>query len=312
MPPSILMAVHAHRKTKIESSRGWNQNRGENVFFEGFREKLAFVPPFFITFVIMKLTFLGTGTSQGVPVIGCRCEVCSSRDSRDARLRTSAMVEVGGKTFVIDAGPDFRQQMLREKVTHLDAILLTHQHKDHIGGLDDVRAFNFVDYPVIHCVEIYATHLTAECVRKDFDYAFGENRYRGVPEIGLHEFNPAEPFMVAGVEVVPIRGHHSSRFEVTGFRFGKLAYLTDFKTIEEAEIRKLDGVEVLVVNALRFKLHDSHFNVEEALQLIHRLHPKRAFLTHMSHEIGLHAVTDPSLPEGVHLAYDGLQVEIKD
>ena len=255
------------------------------------------------------LTFLGTGTSQGVPVIGCDCAVCCSADERDRRLRTSAMVEIGSKRFIIDAGPDFREQMLREGVSHITAILLTHKHKDHIGGLDDVRALNFVDYPdEIHTVHIYGTHDTCDCVRKDYDYAFAENPYRGVPQIELHEFG-TKPFEIEGVEIVPIKGEHS-RFEVTGFRFGKLAYLTDFKSIAEEELQKLLGVEVLVVNALRFEPHDSHFSVGEALQLIEKVAPKRAYLTHMSHDIGLHGVANLRLPEGVEFAYDGLKIEI--
>lgn len=255
------------------------------------------------------LIFLGTGTSQGVPVIGCDCAVCCSDDERDRRLRTSAMVEVGSKRFIIDAGPDFREQMLREEVSHITAILLTHKHKDHIGGLDDVRALNFVDYPrEIHTVHIYGTHDTCDCVRKDYDYAFTENPYRGVPQIELHEFG-AKPFEIEGVEIVPIKGEHS-RFEVTGFRFGKLAYLTDFKSIAEEELQKLLGVEVLVVNALRFEPHDSHFSVDEALQLIEKVAPKRAYLTHMSHDIGLHGVANLRLPEGVEFAYDGLKIRL--
>lgn len=260
----------------------------------------------------MRLTFLGTGTSQGVPTIGCRCEVCRSTDPRDTRLRTSAMVEVGDVRMIIDAGPDFRYQMLRTGVRHIDAILLTHEHKDHTGGIDDVRAFNFVDFPVIHRVDIYATARTAACVRKDFDYAFAEDKYRGVPEIELHEFDPSKPFEVKGVEIVPIRGQHSDRFEVTGYRIGRLAYLTDFKQIEESEIEKVQGVEVLVVNALRWREHVSHFTVEEALQLIERVKPHRAYLTHMSHDIGLHADSASRLPKGVELAYDTLTIEIED
>lgn len=257
----------------------------------------------------IRLTFLGTGTSQGVPVIGCDCAVCCSEDERDRRLRTSAMVEVGGKRFVIDAGPDFREQLLQEGISHLTAILLTHKHKDHIGGLDDVRALNFVDYPdAIHTVHLYGSKDTCDCVRKDYDYAFSANPYRGVPQIELHEFG-SEPFSVEGVEIVPIRGSHS-RFEVTGFRFGRLAYLTDFKAIGDDEVAKLKGVEVLVVNALRFEQHDSHFSVGEALQLIEKVAPSRSYLTHMSHDIGLHCVANLRLPDGVEFAYDGLKIEI--
>lgn len=257
----------------------------------------------------VRLTFLGTGTSQGVPVIGCDCAVCCSADERDKRLRTSAMVEVGDKRFIIDAGPDFRQQMLREGISHITAILLTHKHKDHIGGIDDVRALNFVDYPSkIHAVHIFGTRDTCDCVRKDFDYAFVPNPYRGVPQIELHEFGN-EPFEVEGVEIVPIRGEHSC-FEVTGFRFGGLAYLTDFKTISDDECAKLQGVEVLVVNALRFEPHDSHFSVEEAMALVAKVAPKRTYLTHMSHDIGLHCVANLRLNEGVEFAYDGMKVEV--
>ena len=256
------------------------------------------------------LTFLGTGTSQGVPVIGCRCEVCRSTDPRDNRLRSSAMVEIDNRRFIIDAGPDFRVQMLREGISHITAILLTHKHKDHTGGIDDVRALNFVDYPhAIHTVNIYATPDTAACVRKDYDYAFAENPYRGVPNIALYEFDNHRPLTIDGIEITPIRGRHSC-FEVTGYRFGDVAYLTDFKEIDDCEVTKLRGVRVLVVNALRYAAHDSHFSVGDALSLIEKVRPRRAYLTHMSHEIGRHSVAQEQLPEGVFFAYDGLKIEI--
>lgn len=222
------------------------------------------------------------------------------------------MVEVGGLRLVIDAGPDFRYQMLRTGVRRIDAILLTHEHKDHIGGLDDVRAFNFVDYPVIRRVDIYGTARTLKTVRRDFSYAFAAEKYRGVPELELHEFDPREPFRIGGVEVIPVSGHHSPRFEATGYRIGGLAYLTDFKTIEPQEVGKLRGVDTLVVNALRQAPHDSHFSLPEALELIREVRPRVAYLTHQSHDMGLFAELEPALPAGVHSAYDTLQIEIKE
>lgn len=258
----------------------------------------------------MKLTFLGTGTSQGVPVIGCKCAVCRSEDRRDRRLRTSALLDVEGVRIAIDAGPDFRYQMLREGVTRLDAILLTHQHKDHTAGIDDVRAFNFVDYPTIRTMHIYGNRTTIDRVLHEYDYAFAENKYRGVPVIELHTIDEQQPFSIGGVEIVPIVGEHSSRFRSVGYRFGDLAYITDFSRIEPSEEAKLIGVKVLVINALRWEPHDSHFSVGEALDVIRRVQPERAFLTHMSHGIGLHAEAEARLPEGVNFAYDGLVVEI--
>lgn len=257
----------------------------------------------------LTLTFLGTGTSQCVPVIGCTCDVCRSVDSRDNRLRTSAMVEIGECRLIIDAGPDFRLQMLREGVSHISAILLTHKHKDHIGGIDDVRALNFVDYPTIHTVNIYGTAETLACVRKDYDYAFFSVRYRGTPEISLHTIDPEQSFTVDGVEIIPIRGRHA-HFEVTGYRIGELAYMTDFKAIDDSELEKLQGVKVLVINALRFQPHDSHFSVAEALEIIEKVAPQRAYLTHMSHEIGLHELAQQRLPENVYFAYDKLKIEL--
>ncbi len=220
------------------------------------------------------------------------------------------MVEVDGLRLVIDAGPDFRQQMLREGVVRLDAILLTHQHKDHTAGIDDVRAFNFVDFPTIHSMHIYGNEATIATITKDFDYAFAENKYQGVPVIELHTINPEQSFDVKGLSIVPIEGQHSERFKVLGFRIGKLAYLTDFNAISDSELQKLDGVECLVVNALRWTEHNSHFSVDQALDIIRRVAPKRAFLTHMSHNIGLYTEAEKRVPPGVQFAYDGLIIEI--
>lgn len=254
---------------------------------------------------MLRLTFLGTGTSQGVPMIGCDCEVCRSGDPRDKRLRSAAMVEVGGRRIVIDAGPDFRYQMLREGVRDIDAILLTHQHTDHIIGLDDVRAFN---YFCQKSVDIYATELVQAAVRKVFDYAFTDKPYPGAPQMTLHTIG-SEPFEVAGVKVTPICGKHFT-LPVTGYRIGNVAYLTDFNHIEDSELEKLRGVDVFVVNALRHTRHLSHFALPEAIELARKVGAKSTYFTHISHQLGFHATEEPLLPEGMHLAYDTLTIEI--
>lgn len=251
-----------------------------------------------------KLTFLGTGTSQGVPVISCGCWVCSSEDSRDKRLRTAALVEHSGTTLVIDSGPDFRQQMLREGVKRIDGILLTHEHKDHIGGLDDVRAFNYTSG---HAVDIYAEKRVQRTVQKDFDYAFAEHKYPGVPEINLITIDE-RPFRVKDTEVVPIRGLHF-KLPVLGFRIGGIAYLTDFNHIAPEEIEKIKGVEILVINALRREHHVSHFTLDEALHVSWLVSPGQTYLTHVSHQMGRFAQIDRELPPNTHFAYDGLVVE---
>jgi len=253
---------------------------------------------------MVKLTFLGTGTSQGVPMIACGCEVCRSSDFHDKRLRSSVLVQSGGVSIVIDAGPDFRYQMLRENVTAVDAILLTHEHKDHTGGIDDVRAFNyFMDKPV----DIYATERVQRAVRKDFDYAFAENKYPGVPDIRLRTIG-SEPFLVGDLQIVPITGLHF-RLPVTGFRIGGIAYLTDFNHIEDSELDKLRNLDFLVINALRYEKHISHFTVGEAIAVSRRIAPGHTLLTHASHQIGLYEKVSRTLPENVSLAYDGLSIE---
>ncbi len=245
-----------------------------------------------------------------MPFIGCRCKVCNSADRRDNRLRSSILIEHGGVRILIDAGPDFRYQMIRAGVRQIDGLLLTHEHKDHIGGIDELRALNFVDYPIIRRINIYGTEHVLDSVRKDYDYAFVENKFKGVPELDLVTIDPPMPFEVAGVMVQPIVGQHSQRFRVTGYRIGNFAYLTDFKTIDDEEVERLMGVETLIVNALKFEETHSHFSVAEALKLIDMVKPKRSYLTHISHEMGLYEVVNAQLPEGVSLAYDTLEIEI--
>ena len=253
------------------------------------------------------LTFLGTGTSQGVPVISCDCYTCASPDARDKRLRSSVLIERDGVRLLIDCGPDFRQQMLREGVRKLDGILFTHDHKDHIAGIDDVRAFN---YTTGKAVDIYAEKYVQESIRREFSYALTEPKYPGVPEIDLHTID-ANPFEVEGMRVVPVRGMHY-RLPVLGFRLGNLCYMTDMNRIEADELKKLEGLDVLVINALRKEKHLSHFCLAEALDIIDRVKPREAWLTHVSHQMGRHAEIYTELPEGVHFAYDGLKLRIED
>ncbi len=253
----------------------------------------------------MKITILGSGTSQGIPVIACDCHVCTSTDVRDNRLRCSVLIEYEGENYVIDAGPDFRQQLLRAKVKSLRSVLFTHEHKDHISGLDDVRAFNFREN---RDMEIYCTLRVEEALRREYHYAFDHAPYPGVPELNINIIN-LEPFELPnGLAVIPIEVMHH-KMPVLGFRFGKFAYVTDAKTVEDSEIEKLKGVEVLIVNALRKEPHISHFNLEEALAFIEKVKPKAAYLTHISHLFGTHLEIERELPAHVHVAYDGQQFE---
>ncbi|MCR9013646.1 MBL fold metallo-hydrolase [Aquiflexum gelatinilyticum] len=253
----------------------------------------------------MKVTFLGTGTSQGVPVIACDCPVCSSLDYRDKRLRSSIHLEIEGKSLVVDTGPDFRQQMIREKIHHLDAVLFTHEHKDHTGGLDDIRSYNFLqkkDMP------IYGTKKVLNQIKREFAYIFEEVRYPGVPSVITHEI-VNEPFSAEGIQVVPIQVLHY-RLPVFGFRFGDFTYITDAKYIDDTELEKIKGTKVLVLNALQQSHHLSHFTLEEAIQLVHLIKPELAYFTHISHRLGTHQEVGKTLPPNIHLAFDGLKISL--
>ncbi len=251
----------------------------------------------------MTVTFLGTGTSTGVPVVACDCHVCSSKDPRDRRLRTSIMIEKGKKNFVIDCGPDFRYQMIRENVSDIAAIIFTHGHRDHIAGLDDVRAFNYV---LNKTVDIYASEQVIDSINKEFPYILKEKRFFGSPQLHFHIIGNS-PFSVNGVEFLPIEVLHH-RMNVFGFRTGDFSYITDASHIPEKEMKKLEGSKVLVINALRKSKHISHFSLNEALEIIGKLRPEKAYITHLSHFMGVHESVERSLPGNVSLAYDGLRV----
>lgn len=255
----------------------------------------------------MKITFLGTGTSQGIPVIGSTHPVCLSPDPHDKRLRVSVLLELDdGGVFVIDCGPDFRQQMLRAQVQRLDGILFTHEHADHTAGIDDIRPFFFRQGDI----PIFAHERVIESLRKRFDYIFAdENRYPGAPAVAVHAIEKGTPFRLGSHWVTPIDARHN-RLQVFGYRIGDFAYLTDIKTISPEEIQRLEGVEVLVVNALRQEPHHSHFNLEEALNFIATVRPGRAYLTHISHTLGFHAEVSATLPNDVFLAYDNLKISL--
>lgn len=252
----------------------------------------------------MKLTLLGTGTSQGIPVIGCDCTVCASTNEHDKRLRSSALLQNGDVHILVDAGPDLRQQMLRTGIRHLDAILLTHEHNDHVIGLDDIRPFNFRSG---HPMSVYAQERVASDVRKRFAYIFGDP-IPGLPRVELHTIDQDTPLQIKGLNIQPVGIWHG-RLPILGFRFGELAYLTDVKTISPAEMNKLAGIRLLVINALRQRPHTTHLSLEEALALIETVQPEQAWITHISHEMGLADDVAPTLPSHVSLAYDGLSIE---
>lgn len=253
----------------------------------------------------LRITFLGTGTSSGVPMIACSCPVCESADLKDKRLRSSILVESDNTSIVVDTTPDFRTQMLNARVKKLDAVLYTHPHKDHLAGLDDVKAFNYFQQQPMR---VYANQLTQEAIRREFGYIFSAEKYPGIPEISLHDI-PEEAFMIGDIPVQPILVWHL-RMPVLGFRFGKFTYITDANRIEDEEQQKIRGSEVMVLNALRHEKHLSHFTLQEAVQLVSGLQVPRAFFTHISHQLGLHSEINRTLPEGISLAWDMQQIQL--
>lgn len=255
----------------------------------------------------MKITILGSGTSTGVPQIGCQCEVCTSVDDRDRRLRASAMVEVDGVRILIDCGPDFREQMIRyDHFSRIDGVLLTHEHYDHVGGIDDLRP-----YCAFGDITLYGDHLTVSDIRTRLPYCFRENPYPGIPRIALQEVFLHQPFTVGAVQVLPIRVMHG-RLPILGYRIGRMAYITDLKTLPDEEWTLLEGLDCLILNALRHEPHDTHQTLDDALAMARRLEAKETYLIHMSHHIGLHAETAATLPPNVHLAYDGMEIVLRE
>ena len=253
----------------------------------------------------MKVTFLGTGTSQGVPVIGCACDICQSLDYRDKRLRSSVHIEVDNQSIVIDTGPDFRQQMLQKRIQSLDFVLFTHSHKDHTAGLDDVRAFNFnqsMDMP------LYGTPQVLNQLKTEYYYAFLEKKYPGSPQLQLNEINE-KPFKVNGINITPLPVTHL-HMPVLGFRIGGFSYITDANHIPDATFDRLVGTEILVLNALQKQNHISHFNMEEAIEIAIKIGARKTYFTHISHKLGLHKLVSTELPENIELGYDGLVITL--
>ncbi len=253
----------------------------------------------------MQVTVLGSGTSQGVPVVGCACQVCSSKDPHDKRLRTSVLVEASGTTIVIDAGPDFRQQMLRADVRKLDAVVITHNHKDHTGGLDDVRAYNWIQKKPM---DIYGRDSVLEAIKYEFPYAFAKDRYPGVPDIRLHPLEN-KPFHIGDMQLIPLDALHH-KMPVFGFRIGDFSYLTDANQIAARELDKMKGSRIVIISALRKEKHLSHFTLDEAAAILQYLQPEKGYITHVSHQMGLSKEINALLPENTSLAYDGLSIRI--
>jgi phosphoribosyl 1,2-cyclic phosphate phosphodiesterase len=257
---------------------------------------------------MIKITFLGTGTSQGVPVIGCQCEVCCSENSKDKRLRSSILIETEEINIVIDTGPDFRQQMLREKVSKLDAVVFTHEHKDHTAGLDDIRAFNFLqkkDMP------LYGTSKVLNQLKGEFAYIFAEKRYPGIPQVELNEISKKRSFYIGNVKITPIEVFHY-RLPVLAFRIGDFTYITDANYIASEEMAKIYGSKIVVVNALQKDKHISHYNLEEAISLAQHIGAEKTYFTHISHKMGLHNQVSQELPQNIEIAYDGLSLYLEN
>jgi phosphoribosyl 1,2-cyclic phosphate phosphodiesterase len=258
-----------------------------------------------VSYPRLKITFLGTGTSSGVPMIACSCAVCTSTNKKDKRLRSSILVQSEKTTLVVDTTPDFRYQMLRENVKQLDAVLFTHPHKDHIAGLDDVRAFNFFQEQPM---QVYANQMTIDALMREFAYAFADKKYPGVPNLELNTID-IEPFLVGDIPITPVMVWHL-KMPVFGFRFGSFTYITDANRIDEAEKEKIWGSRVLVLNALRKEKHISHYALDEAIELVQELKIPEAYFTHISHQLGKHEDIEKNLPQGIHLGYDGLVINI--
>ena len=256
-----------------------------------------------MTYPPITITFLGTGTSGGVPMIACNCPVCTSSDGRDDRLRSSILVQSEKTTIVVDTTPDFRTQMLREKVQKLDAVIFTHPHKDHVAGLDDIKAFNFFQHKAM---DVYANELTQTALKREFPYIFTDDKYPGIPSINLHSID-LDPFVIGDIPITPILVYHL-KMPVLAFRFGKFTYITDANRIEQTEKDKIAGTDTLVVNALRKTVHISHFTLQEAIDLSEELNVSHAYFTHISHQLGKHEDISEELPPNIALAYDGLKL----